>query len=903
MADVFSKTDLTHALETIELEEPGKEVEAPSGADNTPEGPPECAEPVTGTTEGPLKKLIARMVKRKTLPPGIQIAATAARSWWVERSLERWVAGSHPFTRYPDLPFYGLSQAGYNIPNHAAPTQVDPVVIYDLDARWSVSENSHLARRKLRLNPVLSEALTRGENLVQAFGGIARMRGVTFEGTVALTLAERYAGEAVERGSSFLAVLLRLFGYMASFHMPADSGGMVAGSIPADAALVFGDRLQPSSPNSIPIVTQPGPPPIAGAGEVRAWYISAQTYLRWFTGSVEIPDHTRDHLGDTLLILPMPKTGIRLAATNAWNVLVNMWYPLRDIQRYGRVRSRDGNLTRLRGGQQVAFNSYWNPGSTMYFVPGPEVGTPIDGNAWCDLAIVFVLTEDYPARMAGETMSIGPDGATIDIDMVDVMTNANAVNILPALVGVFNVNIRSHSHALQQLQRRLFSMGAAGELHDSILMLQGLTSFKRWGGEARSGAHRATFWGPEGSDQRGWVEQAELLPFSDANRSLMQILPANGWGQWPNAMGDPHTMVYAVNYGVIHWEVPHTDLEFTMALSLGILIPEAGSELAQNPVGPTDLIPWLMDGGAACVAALDCVLLSSGTSRNLLWYDEANPHWPPTPSELEGLGQTQDAFWGRPGRVPDPEVTSMSCLVSREWFNERLTPWFPTNGQIYNSVAAVNPAPDAWGIGDHILGRVDPVTLGWWATDAVLLSTTQDRDFSTFEWKPVIRTAQRDRRDFAIKIPDVLEGPTAPGWKLIVEMDNMGSGGRDVGIWNSFHVSAIDNVPHRWTLALNEWSPMTWGSLLAVDTWPHITQDLFLDPTDRCISGGRPINDVSQLQQQELMLSTTDRGIVYTGPQRSMVKAAYFRELSTSRWDPLYPGGGEKLLKRRGART
>lgn len=903
MADAFAKTDVVDALKAVVLEEPGKEVEAPSGADTTPEGLPECPEPEIGTTEGPLKKLIARMTKRRTLPPGIQISVTAARSWWVERSLERWIAGSQPFTRYPDLPFYGISQSGFNIPLNAAPTQVDPVVIYDGDARWGVSENSHLARRKLKLNSALADALGRGENMVQAFGGIARMRGITFEGTVALTLAERYAGEAIERGSSFLPMLLRLFGYMTSFHLPADSGGMVAGSIPADAGLVFGDRLQPSSPASIPIMAQVGPPPVAGAGDVRAWYISAQTYLKWFTGSIEIPDHTRDSLGDTLLIIPIPKTGIRLAATNAWNVIVHMWYPLRDIKRYGRVRSRDGNLTRTQGGMQVPFNCYWWPGSTMYFVPGPRVGPPYDGVAWCDLVVVFVLTEDYPTGVTGETMQIGPEAAVLDIPMVDNMTNANAVNILPALVGMFNNNIRSHSHSLQQLQRRVFSMGAASELHDCMLMLQGLTTFKRWGGEARSSAHRATFWGPDGAVQRGWVEAGELLPFSNVNRTLMQILPANGWGQWPNARGDPATMVYAVNYGTIHWEVPYLDLEFTMALALGILVPEAGSELAQKPVGPTDLIPWVMDGGAACVAAIDCVLMSSGASRNLLWYDEANPHWDSTPSEVEGLVQAHDAFWGRPGRVPDPEVTSMSCLIAREWFGERAIPWFPNNGQVFDTRLAPNAPPGAWGIGDQILGRMDPVTLGWWAADAVSTSATQDRDFSGFDWKPVIRTALRDRRDFGLKLPDALEGPTGQGWKLVVEMDGMGGGGRDINVWNSFHVAAVDNTPNRWTLALNEWSPMTWGSLLSVDPWAAVVQDLYLDPTDRGISGGRPLNDVSQLQQQELLLITTDRGLVYTGPQRSTAKAAYFQELSTSKWDPLYPGEGKRMLRRRGART
>lgn len=882
----FSATALTEILKVGEQVKPPPESgQGTLGNEKAPQIQDECPPVESGTTSTMVKKLVEQMTQRRTVPLGVSNPLLSARTWWTNRVLIEGRRGEVFSQRFPTCPVYGLCPQGYNYLGRNG-QRVRGCNILDGDMMWAGFTDSTIPRRKLVPNPMFKDALSAGADALTAFSTISRMRGDLFAGSVPLALAERFFAEPLDKGNSLLVPFIRALGYMLAFSLPADSGGIDTASIPANSDIVYGVDYQPSSPEATPV---------QGSGAVNCWFITLSTYQKWMEGRATVGGKARSEIGRSILVLPVDVTRVRDGWPLVWLVICHMFYPLCRVYREGILRDPGGDLEApdpANAGQYVPFEVNWIPGSMWVTIPG--ITMPGPGN---DISLVLVLTGSYLSQVAGLSARVG----NVDVPATADPTAANPVDVGPAIAAAWARPIEATLSDLVTVQGQLFTWGASADVRDAVLFWQGASSFRRWNGEFRDMGHRATFWCPNRTADRGWVDAQEQLPFIARNRQLAMCVPTNGFSQWPGIDVNADDATYQVSWGRIQWLFPYTDMELTLATACSIVLIPSAEPAGSGPIMATDLVPWVMWGGYACMVAIDCIYISSGAPRQLVWYDEANPEYASTRLEVAMLRDSQRVFWGRPGQPIYPGVVSMSCTVSQQWFEDRIRLWYPSNGVILDTTQRAQPLPQAWGGGDMIPGRVDLPSLLTWAEGLTTLQNEPVRDLTMLTWARKIRAANRDARDFITDIPDVI-GSDAKVWDVVRSLSGVGANGMDGRIWQTFRRVTKDNPCIEWGLSLDAYTPLTWSSLLSVEEWNDIEEDVAFRISPWSLSVGRPLNNWSLSRNVNYQLVTVD-------PTVALVKDRYFEGqvrfgalVATSQWDGLVSPLEGMAIARRGVK-
>lgn len=175
-----------------------------------------------------------------------------ARQWWLNQPKILAARGTHRRERYPRRPSFGISANLFNYHNSNAQGYAVNQVI-SMNPTYYDTYSNGLESNILPTYPVFWQAWKttahlEGDDQLKMIAPFSRMRGDYYEGQTALRLAEAVLTAEMEKGFSPLLPQIKVFGYLLSLTVPADSGEMQVASIPADFPVAWYENYNLYSP-------------------------------------------------------------------------------------------------------------------------------------------------------------------------------------------------------------------------------------------------------------------------------------------------------------------------------------------------------------------------------------------------------------------------------------------------------------------------------------------------------------------------------------------------------------------------------------------------------------------------------------------------------------------------------
>nr|UYL95649.1 MAG: hypothetical protein [Jiamusi Totiv tick virus 1]WAK77366.1 MAG: hypothetical protein [Totiviridae sp.] len=505
---------------------------------------------------------------------------------------------------------------------------------------------------------------------------IVRLRTYTVDGQAAVLWARALASSLAAPGapSSSVAPVARLVGYLHAMMVPADPGGSVPASIPADSPLSVDAGWFPYHPG-----TGEGLPAIP------AIFVTSEVCVRWLVSERTIPGFDPADIGRSLLLVPVDHAGLVCPASIAWMAAGMMEYPVRRIGRRGVMRDSNGNLFDL--GAAADFVNTWYSSVMLMRVDG------VGGTAAGAIKVMFVYARGA-GGLQGEAALHLPGLGEAGLNLAAGAANPVEVDFGPVLQALFG-DISSQMEAVYDATMRLLGLtGDQGALATALLFWQehGLMWPRPWecwdiypDGMSTSGRM------PQHSSVRGFVPAAAAARFTPETA-----------GGWQNFMVNSALMLPGLQFragvgaeGVptaVHFHLPHYSPVLGLACAAGIVQPTAPAGTLEN-VSPMSLAAGIMRGGLNFAAVYDLFAVYRYITRRCIVSAGRGPEPAVEKVRIRGM-------WGNAGPIPAGRGLSLAGVGYLSISRKEIAPFWPCNGQYLRTVEGELTS------GRHLFGRI-----------------------------------------------------------------------------------------------------------------------------------------------------------------------------------------------------
>lgn len=640
---------------------------------------------VPSTPISPIVTLLGEVTRTLSDVPKVNNTGDPISSifeWWAGDSIRLGGTADHDaFCTVDRDAWHGLVSTLYDYNAAAA----DNVIVVDrwgvgAPAGWTAIEEPTIGREKYGYPANLVNAIERaGTGDWTPLTQILRTRSWSLDGT-SLVNFSRMLGQtmAMEVGFSPAPVFIRIFGYILSGLLPVDRGG-------PGAAVMADPLVRTPSGNWFPYSGQPA----AVAPQMDCIYITSEVFVRWQLGQIALGVFNAGDIDRSIIVVPVDHEFLIRPAALAVLAIGMLEYPVRCIRANGQLFDAVNPLTRTVEGVQQPYLADWFPASSLVRVRGP--GTAVN-NA---VRIVFVRSTGSPMAAGGpETLHL-PGGVAILLTTVGGEPAApNIGNFGLCLDNFFGdgVNITGSVPHFWEGFMRATSLFGAGQAITTMVQF--------WGASC-------TLWGRPWESTGTEFAAAAVHTFvngvapryshaRNVAKEVIQIIqtPAGAHPSWVvmNSVGQLWNMVYPPNGGgpgarnpnAIHWYLPQFNSIFGVAVACGIVVPDPLSEPLRF-AEVTDLVAHSMRIGMSYTALSDVYFIIRNVTRRHLQFFCAGA--PDVVANTGFLRSVFGQFWGTPSSRPLRGSVSVCDDMRRNFFMNKLAPFFPTNGVVFEGGA------------------------------------------------------------------------------------------------------------------------------------------------------------------------------------------------------------------------
>nr|WAK77480.1 MAG: hypothetical protein [Hubei toti-like virus 17] len=631
----------------------------------------------TERTVGPMGKALAYVTQEATRLPALYGTGDDTRSlaeWWLAQRGGYAAIGDSSSVYAGYQAYLGLSVEVYNYTGVRSQI-VDPIRQWG-GWYWRAVEGVDVGGEVFAYPANLESAISRATTGdITPLSQLLRIKSWALEGTTLVMMSRMLATSlSANPGNSTAVILARLLGYLCALLVPADPGGNVPASMPANSTVVAEGQWFPYHPD-----------PGDAMGRIPCIYTTLEVFVRWTLGEQNIPGWEALEMDRSIVVVPVDHEATLNPRAAAWMTVGMMEYPVRRLIRMGAPRDPLGPLrTRQNAGGWLG---QWIPSQMLMRIDG-RGGVSADATRVMFVRVSGSMGVGTPALMLpgianGLTPFIGvgqPDERDFTMTLASLFLNPSAQ--VPYIYEAF---------------LRTVSVIGAGGAYGVALRFWGQHGilwprpWEVWG-TGPPADKSTTGLAPAHTVDRGWLPREAYSAFtperalSDANWFV------NSAGMLPGVLYGGHNRQGALSSAAVHFTLPRYSSVFGIAAAAGVAILTPGQESLKG-LSPIALVAGVMRGSLQYACLYDLLFAVRGVAREeiILNYRDAFPATKATRFRER---------WGYQG-VSQPGGGSMAEIAYIGINQRALRCYWPTNGQVFHT-----PNADDVGAGMHIFGRI-----------------------------------------------------------------------------------------------------------------------------------------------------------------------------------------------------
>lgn len=681
--------------------------------------------------------------------------------------------------RANDVGACGISMYAYeyaaekvNDPKHLTAT---PIVIYDIDNRWTMAQEDHIPGRATSLSEQVEQIMNwDGPAPPTAFNSYMRMRAPILHGAEwleVLRIASPFfahspttagipdAQEAIRGGYSAKSPMAHLLGYYGAMGFEPDAGLSPTTSMRANEQPKWYDAYLPAyAVNGV-----------ASLPKINAYYMATQFMSEILTpGSpgMERLGKTFADLDKTLVIIPVTNEQAAFTDAYIWYLIALLKYPFKEIYFSGKPYDWYGELVPPQPGKDkktVDLTQKWWPGVmmlkadgacfTLTDVPGVDGGAAsVKGED--DLVVIFLRTQEATRdRKLVFDGAAGGDPIVLQLGTTLVGEHpTTGVDIGPAINRIFTTPPQSSAPAILTALGILanYAQGSA-DIADSLAILASMSNFHLLGGEVSGKSDSGNgspvmgggFMVPKNCPSQ-WCHPSSrivMAPASEAKGTLGRpwSTPTNAIGMYPAVTWDPATLqpITPPAAQLANFSVPPHDSFVAWCITAGI-VTVRGTTVGQVhlPSSPRQLALYLAKSGLSMAAAFDMIMLLTAVPRSFFWLaGHAN-----TERDRSFARIVREKVWGINGSTQSHAGRTVPGRVSQAICEGRILVRYPNNGFLATIATTSLPAVLS-ATGNLRVSRYPPDTIFRYYKDAIDWLGDRALRFCDMNWNGKVSVA------------------------------------------------------------------------------------------------------------------------------------------------------------------